>query len=60
VTVQRAATAPLPGFTAPLVGGLAVFELVLLLANTGAFGHGFFIDELSPACASPSPGSGRR
>ena len=43
---ERDASPTLPRFAAGLVGGLALFELVLLLATTGAFGYGFFIDEL--------------
>ncbi len=46
MTGERAANTPLSPFAARLVGGLALFELVLLLATTGAFGYGFFIDEL--------------
>ena len=39
-------TTPLPRLAVRLVGGLALLELALLLATTGAFGYGFFIDEL--------------
>jgi len=46
VNQEPNATDSPPRFAARLVGGLALFELVLLLATTGAFGYGFFIDEL--------------